>query len=245
MTKASSRSRTPKPGPDVLGDDPALRNLIAKTAPPPLPPGAATTHAPAAAGLTSTGAPVPAGPSASADPGSSPYLRPVPQDWPSLPAQAPVPAAPTTSETALGDPPVEDDLPGTIQATVQLSRDVASRLRRFQQQAAGKGTTLDNGDIVFSALNWATGRYREIVADHQPKPAPGQLFGAPVRGRRRNTQAEPRLQFSFRPTPQEKARIRQLAKDTGAGSMNTFVDYVLDAFLTAHGLPRGKRTAQP
>jgi hypothetical protein len=141
------------------------------------------------------------------------------------------------------DPAATD--PGPGQATVSVSLDVARRFRRYQNHLATKnqGRPPQNGDIVFAALNANLNRFGEIIAERQPKPQPGQLFGAPVPGRRSTSGASSSQQLSFRPTPVEKARLAALAKQHGV-SMAKFIDAVLDDFLTSQRFPPAKGAEQ-
>ena len=223
-------SRRPRAtvGDDPLGGDADLRNLLA----------AATPHG---------GRPVLASPAPPAQP-APPPAEPHPGGGLAVvtaqggATAATEPASPAASLTG----PAPDTYPmlagtPTGQATVAVSVDVAARFRRLQKQLTGSdGQRPSNGEIVFAALNASQGRYSEIVAARQPKPKAGQLFGAPLPGRRPTSGATPSQQLSFRPTQDEKALIAQLARDSGAASMAAFLTAVLDDYLTAQGFPPGR-----
>jgi hypothetical protein len=193
---------------DELGHDPALQSLAAQT----------TSAAQRPVLVPPPSPQAPAEPPATG-PGSAQLPGPATQQ-PAVPAAA---------------HPVSEPGPSTGQATVAVSVDVAQRFRRHQNHLATKGGRPSNGAIVFAALNEGQGRFSEIVAARQPRPEPGQLFGAPVPARRLTSEAKPSQPLSFRPTPQEKALIAELAKQSGAASMAAFLDAVLDDYLARHG----------
>jgi len=213
---------------DELGDDDALRSLAAQTAsaanrPVLVPP---SPQVPAEPPATRPRTTKPPGPAAQ-EPAVPAATLPVGEYAPPI-AALPAPEALSEVDALLGGP-------RTGQATVSVSVDVAQRFRRHQNQLATKGSRPSNGAIVFAALNEGQGRFAEIVADRQPRPEPGQLFGAPVPGRRQTPEARPSQPLSFRPTPQEKALIAELARQAGAASMAAFLDAVLDDYLARHG----------
>jgi hypothetical protein len=214
---------------DPLGTDDALANLLTAATPPGdraalQPPQAAPPGAPApqAAPAAANGTP---------------------------PAAATTPDSPATASAAQSTAALEVDPlltgPHTGQATVAISVDVARRFRRYQNQRAAKGAGQrpSNGEIVFAALNASKERFAQIVAERQPKPEAGQLFGAPVPGRRTASGAQPTQQLSFRPTPAEKALIARLARESGAASMAAFLNAVLDDWLARQGFPPSNTAA--
>jgi hypothetical protein len=236
-TTPARRKRAGATDLDELGEDPALLSLAARTISPaprpvlaPPPPAAAAQSAGAPPSPTDTTAPSPAQqPDLTADQPVPPLAALHPDDGSSS-------AAGSSAQASLPelDPLVAG--PGTQQATVAVSPDVARRFRRYQDQLATKGERPTNGAIVFAALNASQARFAEIVAERQPQPQEGQLFGAPVPGRRATTEAKLSRNLTYRPTPREKALIAELAKQSGA-SMAAFIDAVLDDYLTRQGLP--------
>ena len=144
------------------------------------------------------------------------------------------PAAGPETGTAEADAQELPDIPhGELirQATINVAAGVAERFRAYQRQQAAEGPALANADVVFRALRACQGRYAEVVASRRPQAEPGQLFGAPVAGRRVSSEARLSSQINYRPTYAEVAGIKRLQQQAGAPSVSAFLDAVLDEFL--------------
>lgn len=144
---------------------------------------------------------------------------------------------------AAGDTPALPDVPHRDlprQVSITIDAEVAQRFRAYQRRQTSQGPTLFNHQVVFRALQSCEGRYAEIVARHQPQPEPGELFGAPVPGRRTTSEARPTGQLNFRPTHGEHAAIRRLQTEAGAPNVSAFLNAVLDEFLPPLGRGAGR-----
>jgi hypothetical protein len=121
------------------------------------------------------------------------------------------------------------------QSTVNVDASVAERFRRFQKRS---DPAPSNAEIIFLALEAADGHERQIVDARRPALPEGRRFGRAVPGRR---PAGTRLtvQINFRPTIGELQLIKQLTEVSGAGSVSSFVNAMLDEFLPAGRTPRG------
>jgi hypothetical protein len=178
-----------------------------------------------------------------ADAAPSRTLTPVPDSPPSQPptpvTAAPAPAASLAApvaQPAAADSD-DDELPASRadlirQATINVDADVAMRFRAYQRREGRDGPTPSNAEVIFRALDASEGRYREIVADRVPQPAPGRRFGGGhVPGRRVTREARLTSQINYRPTYGEVSEIKRLQRQAGAASVSALLDAVLADFL--------------